>query len=96
MRKLNALQQPQSDEQPHALRSQQSRHTKITKDEARPIESSQPTAKPVAISSIQNCTNLTIDDFEVTKVLGRGTFGIVRQVRCLLDGKTYAVKSIPL
>ena len=43
-----------------------------------------------------NSTNLTTDDFEVIKLLGRGTFGIVRQVRCLRDGKVYAIKSIPL
>ena len=47
-------------------------------------------------SVIQNCTNLTTEDFEVIKVLGRGTFGIVRQVRCRRDGQVYAIKSIPL
>lgn len=45
---------------------------------------------------IQNCTNLTTDDFEVIKLLGRGTFGIVRQVKCRRDGQVYAIKSIPL
>ena len=30
------------------------------------------------------------------KLLGRGTFGIVRQVRCRRDGQVYAIKSIPL
>ena len=43
-----------------------------------------------------NCTSLTTDDFEVIKLLGRGTFGIVRQVRCRRDGQVYAIKSIPL
>ena len=29
-------------------------------------------------------------------MLGRGTFGIVRKVRCKRDGNIYAIKSIPL
>ena len=40
--------------------------------------------------------NFTTSDFEVISLLGRGTFGIVRKVRCKLDGKIYAIKSIPL
>ena len=43
-----------------------------------------------------NCTNLSTSDFEVIKLLGRGTFGIVRQVRCRRDNQVYAIKSIPL
>ena len=43
-----------------------------------------------------NSTSLTTDDFEVIKLLGRGTFGIVRQVQCRRDGQVYAIKSIPL
>ena len=39
---------------------------------------------------------MTTDDFEVIKLLGRGTFGIVRQVKCRRDGQVYAIKSIPL
>jgi serine/threonine protein kinase len=32
----------------------------------------------------------------VIKVIGKGTFGTVRQVQYLRDGKVYAIKSIPL
>ena len=40
--------------------------------------------------------DFTTQDFEVISLLGRGTFGIVRKVRCKRDGKIYAIKSIPL
>lgn len=43
-----------------------------------------------------NIRDFTTQDFEVISLLGRGTFGIVRKVRCKRDGKIYAIKSIPL
>jgi len=30
------------------------------------------------------------------KVVGRGSFGVVRQCKSLLDGQIYAIKTIPL
>ena len=46
--------------------------------------------------NLQTERNLGTKDFEVIKNIGKGTFGIVRKVRCKRDGKIYAIKSIPL
>ena len=46
--------------------------------------------------TLQSERDLSTKDFEVIKVVGRGTFGIVRKVRCKRDGNIYAIKSIPL
>lgn len=35
-------------------------------------------------------------DFKVIKIVGKGSFGVVRQCKSLLDGQIYAVKTIPL
>lgn len=43
-----------------------------------------------------NSSLLGEKDFEQTKILGRGGFGIVAKVKCKDDGKDYAMKMIPL
>ena len=37
-----------------------------------------------------------MENFEQLKVVGKGSFGVVRQVKCLESGVIYALKTIPL
>ena len=38
----------------------------------------------------------SVDEFREIQVVGRGSFGLVRKVQCVLTGAYYALKSIPL
>jgi len=41
---------------------------------------------------LENTEKVRLDDFELLKVLGRGSFGKVMQVKKKSDGKVYAMK----
>ncbi len=58
------------------------------------VHSSRPDSDSASAS--HQTTYTSTKQFEMVRVVGQGSFGIVRQCRSLLDGSMCAVKSIPL
>ena len=58
--------------------------------------SSAPKQQAIGNNAARIFHDLKKEDFEVMKMLGRGTFGTVRKVRLKRNNQIYALKTIPL